>query len=107
MRNTEQRVNAALRGAKKRKKQQKQRRLQGLMGCICLCLMVMTVTLVPRLVENESIATSSPQFAASIFVSSHSLHYIIIGLISFALGVAFTLLCVYTRKKNGEDRDDD
>lgn len=109
MRNTSQRVQAALQGAKKIKQKRRQRSIQIILTGVSLCLVLLISTLLPTLAPTlgEPQSTSTTDFAASIFVGSPALPYILVGLLSFALGILFTLLCVLTRKKGRELGDDD
>ncbi len=106
MRNHNERVQATLRGAKKIQKKQKVRRMEVILGSISLCLVLFFSVSVPGLVQNVNFASNTAELAGSIFADSQLLHYIIIGLVSFILGVAFTTFCVILHRKNRENEDD-
>lgn len=106
MRNTEERLKEALRGAKIIKKRQRERRIRLLLGGGSLCLVLFFAIIIPDLVQMINLPTNTTDFTASIFASNSSLTYIIIGILSFVLGIVFTILCIILKKK-GDKEDND
>ncbi len=110
MRNTEDRIRAAHLGAKKYRVQRQKRKLQLVAAgttMLSLCLIVCMATLISPLMVQGDGGTTTPGLYASIFANSSALCYIIIGILSFILGVLVTVLCVLLRRKEeGQGHDD-
>ncbi len=110
MRNTEERVRAARLGAEKIKKQRLERQVKGVSACTGLLslslILVLFHTLPPMAVDRENSAVTA-EFFASVFANPQSLSHIIIGILSFALGVSVTVLCVLLHRRGERQEDDD
>ena len=73
---------------------------------LCLCLIVCAAFFIPG--ADEMRQESSTGAFGSLILSSPYLGYIVIGTLSFALGVCLTLLCLHLRaKEKGEKTNDD
>ncbi len=109
MRSTDERVKSALRGAKIRRRQQERRRiyiLSGVSGVCSLCVVIVLALFMPSMMDGWSGMSITMGFSASIFSNTPSLGYIVLGVISFLLGISVTLLCILLRNRLREEEDD-
>ncbi len=105
MRNTEERVQAARLGARNIQRKRRQQVMMGGSALLSLCLIVLLAYAVPPLLTEHLSGTVTTGFSASVFVNSQFLSYIVIGILSFVLGVSVTILCMILRKKQREGDD--
>lgn len=103
MRNTDERVQAALLGAKRIRQKRQLRAITAGSVALSLCLIVVLSCTLPTLVGGTVDAGATSGLSASLFASAQALSYIIIGMLSFLLGISVTILCVLLRKKQQED----
>lgn len=107
MRNTQERVHAVEQRATQLKKQRTQRIYRatvGACGCVSLALIVLLAHVVPTALEHRfDTAYEDPVLFASVFSGTQALNYVVVGSLSFLLGVSVTLLCAALRKKRDED----
>lgn len=86
----------------RRQEEQKKRRVQdGLCLAACLILVVVIGAFLPGVVSGLSYEdTGAMSGAASLVGSSEALGYIVMGLLSFMLGVCVTVLLYRLRRRN-------
>lgn len=106
MRNTDERVKAALLGAKRMRQKQQLRAITAGSVALSMCLIVVLSCLMPTTLDYVQNDGMAGEFTASVFANSQSLGYIAIGILSFVLGVCVTMVCLLLHKK-GANRDDD
>ncbi len=110
MRNTEDRIRAARLGAENIEKRRLKRNLQGVTAgtaLLSLCLILLLSNLLSTTHRTGEEMATTVGFTASIFANPQALNYVIIGLLSFSLGVFVTVLCVLLRRKGEGAQDDD
>ena len=92
----------------RRQEEQKKRRVQdGLCLAACLILVVVIGAFLPGVVSGLSYeATGAMSGAASLVGSSEALGYIVMGLLSFMLGVCVTVL-LYRMRRHTKPKEDD
>lgn len=108
MRNTDERVKLALSRANTLKKQEEKKRKYLVMGGSIVCSFVIIFALaltVPSLVEGRFNPETQTALTASMFVDRKTLSYIVIGTLSFLLGIAITLLCQLLKKKSSDTKE--
>lgn len=67
-------------------------------------MVVLIAHIIPNALEGQIEGSYGLEgLSASVFVSSTQLGYLVIGITSFLLGVAVTLLCVTLAKKRRDD----
>ncbi len=93
----EQMTQIRQRSEKIKKEQRQRRRLFGEAGaaCACLVLIVLAAAMIPNVGDVASGGTQSDY--GSLVLSGPFISHVIIGLLAFALGVCFTLLCYHLR----------
>lgn len=97
----------------RRQEEEKKRRVQdGLCLAACLILVVVIGAFLPGVVSGLSYEnTGAMSGAASLVGSSEALGYIVMGLLSFVLGVCVTVLLYQLRRRNErrkqEETDDE
>ncbi len=109
MRNTTQRTQAALLGAKRLKQKQVKRRRQAMVaGCYAasLCVVVVLAGVIASVSGTALDSNAVTGYEGSMFASASVHGYIAIASISFILGVCATVFCALIRKKNQEEGDD-
>lgn len=115
MQSTEERVRRIQRRTAELKRQQAQRRQRWIdLGClaVCLALVIGLGTTMPGIASALSSAdTIQTTGAASLLAENASLGYILIGLLSFLLGVCVTILLYRLHRlekhHHHEDADDE
>ncbi len=107
MRNTDERVQAALLGAKKLKQKRKRQTITASLTALSVCLIVVLSCLMPTMVDYGGNGSMTGEFTASVFANAQSLGYIAIGVLSFVLGVCVTMICLLLHKKGENHADDD
>ena len=109
MRSTEQRVSAVRERAKQIERARKIRRQRAAVDLVIVLSLLSIVGLsliMPGTIANFSnSAHETSGMTASIFMDGGSLGYIVIGLITFMMGVVFTVLCY--RVHDAEKKDDE
>ena len=92
------------------KRQRQYRHISRLAVAACLVLIVGIGIAMPGIMEGlsgEDYANSG--MMASIFYKGNAFGYVLVGLLSFALGVCLTILCFFLqprRRKNEREHDD-
>lgn len=107
MRDTEERVRAARLGGKRIRERRRLHAVSAGTALLSLCLVLLLTFTLPPSVEAGASTSVTTEFSASVFANPQSLSYIMIVLLSFALGVSVTVLCVLLRRRGGEQEDDD
>lgn len=108
MRTPYEQLNTILRKAEDKRAQRKRRRRilrEAGLSSLCLCLIVAAARFLPRF-EGTANAGAGERYG-SLILSSPFVGYVVIGALSFVLGVCFTLLCLHLRRKErkGEERE--
>lgn len=107
MRNTEERVLAVQERAKQLRKDKQRKTHRIIMassGCLSLACVVLSAYLIPLSLQDAWMATDTAvEFSGSVFANPQLLSYIVIGILSFLLGVFVTVLCVMLRKREDDD----
>ena len=109
MRSYEDRLAALNRRATEIKKEQRGKRVLAAQAvCVCLCLVLLGVlaAFMPRLTADP-LPEPSNGMNASIFSKSSTLGFLVTGILSFLLGIAATLFCVYLNRWNREKAEAD
>lgn len=106
MRNTQQRLQLAQQKARLLQKQEKINRMMAVSGVFSLCCVVGIACVIPSLLSNYTVQQNAGLFG-SVFAMSQSLAYIMVGILSFLLGISFTALCLLLRNKIKEDDNND
>ena len=112
MRSNEERVAAVKRRVAQieRKKRQRRNRIAALSAVAACLVVIMGASFAMPGISEKLIALdyAGYEMAASIFSGSAAAGYIIIGLLSFVLGVCVTILCFKLKafQKNDEERSD-
>ena len=90
------------------KEQRKKRILAAQAACVCLCLALLgtLAAFMPQLTVNPLPETSNGM-NASIFSKSSTLGFLVTGILSFMLGIAVSLFCMYLNRWNKEKIDAD
>lgn len=76
-------------------------------GIVSLALILMAGLTMPASIGTLPDTTQLSNSLGAMFVQSTSLGYIIIGLISFVLGICVALLSVYLHRRNVRDKGSD
>ena len=107
MQSHEERVNAVKRRIAAENRKRSNRRIA--MACVTasLLLVVGLSVAMPGIVERISLDISGFEMAASIFGNGTAVGYVVIGLISFILGVCVTILCLRIRSLKSENPMED
>lgn len=107
MRSTQQRVEAVQKRAEELKRKNARRAYTATVigsGCASVAIIVLLAVLVPSAMENTfDTAYGQPILFASMFSNPQSIGYVVIGVLSFLLGVSVTLLCVMMKKKRDQN----
>lgn len=80
--------------SEKLKKEQRSRRLifaESGAACACLALIITMAAAIPK--TGSSVMNGTESNYGSLVLSGPFLSYVIIGIMAFALGICFTLLC--------------
>lgn len=110
MRTTDERMAALTRRTKEIKRQQRIKKGRIVATCsLCVCLLAICGLswLLPGMTLDTPHMATTIGGAASIFQHADFLKLVLIGVVSFVLGSAVTLLCVLLHRRNREDGDDD
>lgn len=107
MRSTKERMEAVEKRARVLKKEKAKKTLSAtiaLSSCLSLSIILILANVIPTIV-NSNINNSdiNTGLTASIFSNTEYLSYIIIGFLSFLLGISATILCVLIHKRSKED----
>ncbi len=96
------------RAAEIKKEQRKKRILAAQAACVCLCLALLgtLAAFMPRLTVKQLQETSN-EMIASVFTQSSTLGFLVTGILSFMLGIAVSVFCMYLNRWNKEKRDPD
>lgn len=109
MRSHEERVSAVKRRVAEERRKQQRRRGRGVMAvavAACLGLIAALSAWMPGLMHIPSADGYAGHMAsASMFAGSAAVSYIVIGLLSFVLGVCVTILCFRIRRFQREERE--
>ena len=100
MRNSDEQLGLILKKAanKRTRKKQKLRVLREAgLSALCLGLIVVASFLLPR--GEETVPAAADGRFGSLILSSPYIGYIVIGALSFALGISLTLLCLHLRRR--------
>ena len=106
MRDTDERLREILRKAgpvRERRKLRRQILADALASCVTLCLMIAVFRVLPRL--NTADAAGGAGHYGSLLIAPPGLGLVIIGLLSFALGVCVTLLCIHRKKLKEQGKE--
>lgn len=101
-----------LRTAELRKQDQKKKQFLGDLGCVAACLAVIICMglYMPSVTESLSFQNfkdlRQSSMTASIIGQNGSLGYIIMGILSFLLGVCVTILLYRIRERNRQNRNE-
>lgn len=103
MRNTYERL-AEVKKRVHAKRMHKIRMLELSAFAAAITIIVCAATIVPKLIESAPQGSYDAALgAASIFSQGGFISYIVIAMLSFALGICVTTLCYYAHKKGCED----
>lgn len=108
MRTTDERMAALNRRTKEINRQKQIRKDRITMVCsLCVCLLTIggLSLLLPDMTLDLSQMGTAVGGAASIFQNADYLKFVVIGVVSFVLGIAVTLLCVLLHRRHREDDD--
>lgn len=93
--------------ARQRREQRRRSTITTLSAAACLVLIVGVSFAMPGMVAGVRPGDfAGYETAASMYGDGAALGYIVIGLLSFLLGVCVTVLCFRLRQKNREDSQD-
>ncbi len=101
MRTAEERIKAMHSRAAEIKKEKDQRNAKILSSATViagLAAVILLGILMPGLTENLTISEGYGGYSASIFSESNAISFIVIGILSFILGVCVTVFCYRLRK---------
>ena len=104
MRSSDEQLSVILNKAQeKRKTMRKRKRVVREAGltALCLCLIVAASFFMPQ--TEQSVMQETQGAYGSLILSSTYVGYIVIGVLSFALGACLTLLCLHLRQSDGKD----
>jgi len=104
MRNTEEQLHEIMRraGGLKRKRALKTRMYADIaVFCACAVMLAGTVTIIPRLGDIEGDAPAAQY--GSLLIAEPYIGYVIVGLLSFALGICLTLAFYHWGKLKQEE----
>jgi hypothetical protein len=109
MRTTDERVSAVKQRIKEliSQKEQRKRNYFALSTAACLLIIILSISFaMPSIVKDLSEWDySNNGMMASIFYEGSTLGYILIGLLSFALGACLTVLCFRLRHRDKQDKE--
>jgi len=112
MRTNEERIEALHRRAKEIEKKRRDRQIltgqiAGIVACVAL-VFVLAFTM-PGFSDNYLAGHHSSAMSASIFSDNNMLGFVVIGILSFGLGVAVTIFCFCLHKwqKNKESEQEE
>ncbi|NLU53259.1 MAG: DUF4179 domain-containing protein [Clostridiaceae bacterium] len=110
MRSTDERLAAVEKRVKELEKQKRQRKKRYIsISAIAACLIVIVGMgiAMPGIMAGLSVQDySNTGMMASIFYDGKALGYILIGILSFALGVCLTILCFLLKPDKQQDKED-
>jgi len=109
MRTSEEKVNELHRRMKNVKLQRMRRKIfisSSSVLAVCLCIVVVSAIAISRspVLTNLTVKES---MTASIFASKGMVEFIVIALIAFTLGVAFTCFCIRLKKWYDDEKRND
>ena len=99
MRTAEERIDLLHKRAEEMKRGM-QRRTEALWGTVSVFLLILAVTLTVHFTGGAH-AVGGGGIAGSSLLSEDAGGYVLVGVITFALGVAVTVLCGAIKKRNG------
>lgn len=109
MRSHEERVSAVKRRVAEQRRKRQRRRDRGIISAAvaaCLGLIVALSAWLPAMMDKASAGSYAGHLAsASMFAGSAAVSYLVIGLLSFVLGVCVTILCFRIRSFQREERE--
>lgn len=105
MRNTDERLSAALLRAEELERQDRRRGRRLAMASVAACLALIAALALAMPGWNARMAAwsaSAPSMTASLFSGSGAAGYLVIGILAFLLGAAVTVLCFRLGKRAGD-----
>lgn len=101
MRTNEERIAAMHKKAGEMKRVRQLRRGLAVRGgalAVCLAAVIALALVLPGLAEGMTVNGHTAVMAASIISNNAAVGYIVVGIASFLLGIAFTVFCVSLQK---------
>jgi len=111
MRTTEERIIAMHQRAAQLERDRRNRMVRTVQAAgalACLLIIVLTAAAMPGLSWSLYVQTISNGMSASIFSGSSILGFLLIGIVAFLLGAAFTIFCFHLKKwQHEKDSEND